>query len=210
MIDLYAWRTGNGRKPIIALEELGLDYRLHAIDISKREGRDSKNYLKIHPIGQVPAMVDSDGPGGKKITLFESVAILLYLAEKTNKLLPADLSTRWEAVQWTIYHAASSNMMLTQLYWFINHATENSRSAIEHYTSESLRRLSVLDQALGDQRWISGEYSIADIAHYPSINSMGWFNLGINLGDFHNLSDWCERMSSRPAGARAMELPEVK
>lgn len=210
MIDLYAWRTGNGRKPIIALEELGLDYRLHAIDISKREGISSPNYLKIHPIGQVPAMVDSNGPEGKKITLIESVAILLYLADKSKTLLPADTVTRWEAVQWTVYHAASSNMMLTQLYWFINHATENSCFAIEHYRNESLRRLGALDRALDGREWIAGEYSIADIAHYPSINSMEWFNLGIDLGCYPNLDKWRDRMASRPAVTRAMELPNER
>ena len=96
MINLYAWRTGNGRKPIIALEELGLEYRLHPIDISKREGRNSSDYLKIHPIGQVPALVDTEGPGGRSVTLIESVAILLYLAEKAGALLPDDSAARWK------------------------------------------------------------------------------------------------------------------
>ena len=209
MINLYTWRTGNGRKPIIALEELGLDYRLHPIDISKREGRNSPDYLKLSPIGQVPAMVDSDGPGGKTIKLFESVAILLYLAEKTGELLPDDPVAHWEAVQWAVYHAGSTNVMLTQLYWFINHAPEQPPFALEHYREESERRLGALDRALDGREWLAGEFSIADIAHYPSINSMEWFNLGIDLGAFPDLSAWRDRMTARPAVARAMELPKA-
>ena len=209
MIDLYTWRTGNGRKPIIALEELGLDYRLHPIDISKREGRNSPDYLKLSPIGQVPAMVDSDGPGGKTIKLFESVAILLYLAEKTGELLPDDPVAHWEAVQWAVYHAGSTNVMLTQLYWFINHAPEQPAFAIEHYREESERRLGALDRVLDGRGWLAGEFSIADIAHYPSINSMEWFNLGIDLSAFPNLNAWRDRMTARPAVARAMELPKA-
>ena len=209
MINLYTWRTGNGRKPILALEELGLDYRLHPIDISKREGRNSPDYLKLSPIGQVPAMVDSDGPGGKTIKLFESVAILLYLAEKTGELLPDDPVAHWEAVQWAVYHAGSTNVMLTQLYWFINHAPEQPPFALEHYREESERRLGALDRALDGREWLAGEFSIADIAHYPSINSMEWFNLGIDLGAFPDLSAWRDRMTARPAVARAMELPQA-
>jgi GST-like protein len=209
MIDIYSWRTGNGRKPIIALEELGLDYRLHPIDISKREGRNSTDYLKLSPIGQVPAIVDSDGPGGKRIKLFESVAILLYLAEKTGKLLPDDPVAHWEAVQWAVYHAGSINVMLTQLYWFINHAPEQPVFAIEHYREESVRRLGALDHTLDGREWLAGEFSIADIAHYPSINSMEWFNLGIDLGAFPNLNAWRDRVTARPAVARAMELPKA-
>ena len=209
MINLYTWRTGNGRKPILALEELGLDYRLHPIDISKREGRNSPDYLKLSPIGQVPAMVDSDGPGGKTIKLFESVAILLYLAEKTGELLPDDPVAHWEAVQWAVYHAGSTNVMLTQLYWFINHAPEQPPFALEHYREESERRLGALDRALDGREWLAGEFSIADIAHYPSINSMEWFNLGIDLGAFPDLSAWRDRMTARPAVARAMELPKA-
>ena len=209
MINLYAWRTGNGRKPIIALEELGLEYRLHPIDISKREGRNSSDYLKIHPIGQVPALVDTEGPGGRSVTLIESVAILLYLAEKAGALLPDDSAARWEAVQWAVYHAGSANVMLTQLYWFINHAPEQPPFAIDHYREESERRLGVLDQALTGRDWLAGDYSIADIAHYPSINSMEWFRLGIDLGQFPNLNAWRDRMTARPAVARAMELPKA-
>ena len=209
MIDLYTWRTGNGRKPIIALEELDLDYRLHPIDIYKSEGRNSPDYLKLNPIGQVPAMVDSDGPGGKTIKLFESVAILLYLADKTGKLLSDDPVEHWEAMQWTVYHAGSAGVMLTQLYWFINRAPEQPAFAIKYYRTESERHLGVLDSALDGRKWLARNYSIADIAHYPSINSMEWFNLGIDLATFPNLNAWCERMKARPAVARAMDLPKA-
>jgi GST-like protein len=209
MIDLYAWRTGNGRKPIIALEELGLDYRIHPIDISGRGGREMPEYLKIHPVGQVPAMVDSDGPGGKPIKLFESVVILMYLAEKAGKLLPADPAARWETVQWTVFHAASSVAVLDQLYWFINHAPEQPPYVIKFYREESENRLGVLDRLLEGREWLVGEYSIADIAHYSPINSMEWFNLGIDISKFPNLSAWRDRMTARPAVARAMSfLPE--
>ena len=154
-------------------------------------------------------MVDSDGPGGKTIKLFESVAILLYLAEKTGELLPDDPVAHWEAVQWAVYHAGSTNVMLTQLYWFINHAPEQPPFALEHYREESERRLGALDRALDGREWLAGEFSIADIAHYPSINSMEWFNLGIDLGAFPDLSAWRDRMTARPAVARAMELPKA-
>ena len=209
MIDLYAWRTGNGRKPIIALEELGLDHRIHPINIWERGGREMPEYLKIHPVGQVPAMIDSDGPGGKPIKLIESVAIVMYLAEKAGELLPADPATRWEVMQWTVYHAASADVMLDQLFWFINRAHEQPPFAIEYYREESEIRLGVLDRVLEGREWLAGDYSIADIAHYPSINSMEWFKLGIDLGKFPNLNAWRDRMTARPAVARAMELPKV-
>jgi GST-like protein len=166
MIDLYYWPTPNGHKITIFLEETGLEYKVVPINIRKGE-QFAPEFLKISPNNRMPAIVDSDGPGGKPFSLFESGAILLYLAEKTGKLMPSETRARYRVVEWLMFQMANVGPMLGQAGHFRNAAPEKIPYAIERYTNESRRLFNVLDKRLAEASYVAGDYSIADIATYP-------------------------------------------
>jgi GST-like protein len=196
MIDVYFWPTPNGHKVTIVLEELGLPYRVIPINIGKGD-QFKPEFLKISPNNKMPAIVDTDGPGGKPISIFESGAILIYLAEKTGRLMPWEARGRYKVLEWLIFQMASVGPMLGQVHHFRRYAPEQIQYAIDRYTNEAKRIYGVIDKRVGDVPYLAGEYSIADIATYP------WLRLhklqGQNLEDFPNLKRWYEAIEARPA-----------
>ena len=203
MIDVYFWPTPNGQKVTIALEELGLPYNVIPINIGKGDQFKSE-FLKISPNNKMPAIVDADGPGGKPISIFESGAILIYLAEKTGGLMPTDARGRYKVLEWLMFQMASVGPMLGQAHHFRRYAPEQIQYAIDRYTNEAKRIYGVIDKRVGEVPYLAGEYSIADIATYP------WLKLhklqGQNLEDFPNLKRWYEAMEARPAVQKGMAL----
>ncbi len=204
MIDAYSWATPNGHKVHIMLEETGLEYRIHAIDIGAGD-QFKPEFLAISPNNKIPAIVDSDGPGGKPISLFESGAILIYLAEKTGKFLPADPVARYTTLQWLMFQMGGIGPMLGQTHHFRIYAPEKLEYAINRYTNEAKRLYGVMDKQLGKTQYLAGDdYTIADIAAFPWTRS--WQNQGIELGEFANVKRWHEAIAARPAVARGVEV----
>ena len=205
IIELYTWGTPNGRKISIGLEELGLDYSVHPINITKGE-QLAPAFLKVSPNNKIPAIVDPDGPGGKPIALFESGAILIYLAEKTGKLLPTDGAARYCALQWLMWQMGGFGPMLGQAHHFRRFAKEQVPYAIERYSNETRRLYGVLDKRLGEAEFLSGDdYSIADIATFPWAARHEWH--GIALEDFPAVKRWYDALGARPAVQRGMAVP---
>ena len=203
MIDLYYWPTPNGHKITIFLEETGLQYRIVPVNI--REGDQFKpEFLKISPNNRMPAIVDSDGPGGKPISLFESGAILLYLGEKTGQLLPSEIRARYEVVQWLMFQMANVGPMFGQRGHFLRAAPEKVPYAIERYTNESRRLLDVMDRRLGQSAYLAGDYSIADIATYPWV--VGTRREPEQLESRPNFKRWLDAISERPAVKRGVAV----
>lgn len=202
MIDLYTWPTPNGQKIHIALEELGLEYRVHAINIGKGD-QFQPEFLRISPSNKIPAIIDQAGPGGEPIALFESGAILLYLAEKTGRLQPADPRGRYQMLQWLMFQMGGVGPMLGQAHHFRIYAPEKIRYAIDRYTREAERLYGVMDKRLAESEYLAGEYSIADIACYPWIRPE---RQGQNIDDFPNLKRWMEAIAARPAVQRGMAI----
>jgi GST-like protein len=205
MIDLYSWPTPNGHKVHIMLEECGLPYAVHAVDIGAGDQFDPA-FLKISPNNKIPAIVDSDGPDGKPISLFESGAILVYLAGKTGKFLPRTTRGRYEMLQWLMFQMGGFGPMLGQAHHFRIYAPQKIDYAVERYTNEAKRLYGVLDAQLGRTgAWLVGrEYSIADIACWPWTRSHE--NQGISLDDFPNVKRWHEAIAARPAVQRAITV----
>jgi GST-like protein len=204
MIELYTWPTPNGHKVHIALEELGLPYVVHAVDIG--EGDQFKpEFLKISPNNRIPAIVDRDGPGGKPMPLFESGAILVYLAEKTGKLLAAQGAARYHAIQWLMFQMGGVGPMLGQAHHFRAYAPEKIPYAIERYTNEAKRLYAVLDGRLGEAEYLAGaEYGIADIATFPWLRH--WERQGVVLADYPHVQRWLGAIEARPAVQRALQV----
>ena len=201
MIDLYYWTTPNGHKITMFLEEAGLPYRIVPVDIGSG-AQFEPAFLAISPNNRIPAIVDhAPLDGGGPLSVFESGAILLYLAEKTGKLLPADLRGRVEATQWLIWQVAGLGPMAGQNHHFARYAPERIPYAIERYVKETNRLYGVLNQRLGDRSYLAGEYSIADIACYPWI--VPYQAQGQRLEQFPNLKRWFEGIRERPATVRA-------
>jgi len=201
MIDLYYWTTPNGHKITMFLEETGLPYRIVPVDIGSG-AQFEPAFLAISPNNRIPAIVDhAPLDGGGPLSVFESGAILLYLAEKTGKLLPADLRGRVEATQWLIWQVAGLGPMAGQNHHFARYAPERIPYAIERYVKETNRLYGVLNQRLGDRSYLAGEYSIADIACYPWI--VPYQAQGQRLEQFPNLKRWFEGIRERPATVRA-------
>jgi GSH-dependent disulfide-bond oxidoreductase len=203
MIQLWTWPTPNGQKIHIALEELGLPYEVVPVNIGKGE-QFNPEFLAITPNHRIPAIVDTDGPGGK-LALFESGAILIYLAEKTGQLLPKDPAARAVALQWLMFQMGSVGPMFGQYGHFANYAPEKIPYAIERYTNETLRILRVLEKRLADAPFLAGdEYSIADIATYP------WTRLsamrGVDMSTLPNVSRWHAAIEARPGVQRGMDV----
>jgi GSH-dependent disulfide-bond oxidoreductase len=208
MIDLYTFTTPNGRKVSIALEELGLPYKAHVVDITKGD-QFKPEFLAINPNNKIPAIVDHQGPGGKPLSVFESGAILLYLAEKTGKLLPADPRARTEAVQWLMFQMSAVGPMLGQLGHFKRFAKEQIPYAIERYTKESERILGVMDKHLAQHEFLAPEYSVADIATYPWLAGATQFYPEL-LPAVAHVRRWMDTVGARPAVQRGMKVPELK
>ncbi len=200
MIDLYTFTTPNGRKASIMLEEVELPYNVHTIDITKGD-QFTPEFVAINPNSKIPAIVDQD----TGITVFESGAILIYLAEKTGKLLPTATKERFQVLSWLMLQMGSVGPMLGQLNHFKRFAPEKIPYAIERYQKETLRLYSVLDKQLAEREFLCGDYSIADIATYPwlAIHEMQ----GLTLDDHPNLKRWVETVQQRPAVERGMAVP---
>jgi GST-like protein len=204
MIEVYSWPTPNGHKVHIMLEECGLPYRVHAVDIGAGQQFDPE-FLAISPNNKIPAIVDPEGPDGRRISLFESGAILLYLAGKTGRLLPDDTHGCYEVLQWLMFQMGGVGPMLGQAHHFRIYAPEKIGYAIERYTNEAKRLYGVMDRRLGASRYLGGdEYSIADIAVFPWLRS--WRNQGIDWGDFPHLKGWFDEIGGRPAVQRGCEV----
>ena len=204
-IDLYTFGTPNGRKASIMLEEVELPYEVHSVDITKDEQFDPE-FLKISPNNKIPAIVDPDGPDGRPISLFETGAILIYLAEKTGKLLPDDPRQKYEVHQWLMWQMGGFGPMLGQAHHFLRFAKEDVPYAKDRYRNEARRLYGVLDKRLGESAYLgSGGYSIADIATYPWAMRHEWQE--IDLADFPNVRRWAEDLGARPAVAKGMAVP---
>lgn len=204
MIDLYSWATPNGHKVHIMLEELNLPYRVHAVDIGKGD-QFEPGFLKISPNNKIPAIVDPDGPDGKPISVFETGAILIYLAENTaSELLPKELRQRMQVLQWLMFQMGGLGPMLGQAHHFRVYAPEKIPYAYDRYTNEAARLYGVMDRRLGEAEFLGDSYSIADIACFPWIRSHE--RQGQDLNDFPNLKRWFETIRSRPAVQRGLEV----
>ncbi|BCL76549.1 thiol:disulfide oxidoreductase [Jeongeupia sp. HS-3] len=207
MIDLYYWTTPNGHKVSIFLEETGLDYTIHPVNIGKGEQFDPA-FLKIAPNNRIPAIVDQDpADGGAAIPLFESGAILLYLADKTGKLIPQSLRGRNAALQWLFWQMGGLGPMAGQNHHFSQYAPEKIPYAIDRYVNETARLYAVMDKRLGEAAYLAGDdYSIADIAAYPWV--VPYERQGQDLADFPNLQRWFDAIAARPAVQRAYAKAE--
>ena len=204
MIDLYTWPTPNGHKVHIMLEELELPYKVIPINIG--DGDQFKpDFLKISPNNKMPAMVDPDGPDGAPISIFESAAILLYLAEKTGRFMPKDLRGRYSVMQWLMFQMGSVGPMLGQAHHFRGYAPEKLQYAIDRYTNEASRIYGVINKRLGESAWLAGDdYTIVDMATFPWLRS--YERQGQVLEDFPNLKKWFEILEERPAVQRGVEV----
>jgi GSH-dependent disulfide-bond oxidoreductase len=204
VIDLYYWTTPNGHKITIFLEEADLPYSIVPVNISKGE-QFRPEFLRISPNNRIPAIVD-DAPagGGRPVSVFESGAILQYLAEKTGKFLPQDLHSRVEVMQWLYWQMGGLGPMAGQNHHFRQYAPEKIPYAVDRYVNETNRLYGVLDRRLADREFVSGDYSIADMASYPWV--VPYERQGQKLDDFPNLKRWFETIRVRPAVARAFEL----
>lgn len=196
MIDVYFWTTPNGYKVTIMLAEIGLPYRVVPIDITAGE-QFGAEFLKISPNNKIPAIVDHNGPDGKPLPIFESGAILLYLAEKAGKLLPSEPRARSEAIQWLMFQMGGVGPMLGQAHHFRRYAPEQIPYAVERYTNEATRLYSVIDRRLAENEYLAGDYSIADIATFTWIRPYRW--QGQVLEDYPNLQRWFDSIKLRPA-----------
>jgi GST-like protein len=212
-LQLYSMSTPNGVKASIMLEEIGLPYEVHAIDIMKNESW-TPEFLSLNPNGKIPAIIDPDGPGGKPIALFESGAILLYLAEKSGKLLPADPIARYETIQWVFFQMAAIGPMFGQVGFFHKFAgreIEDKRPR-DRYVAESKRLLGVLETRLDGRQWIMGDdYTIADISMVGWVRNLITFYEARELVDYDALKAvpvWLDHCLARPAVQRGLEIPK--
>ena len=203
MIDLYTFGTPNGKKASVMLEEVGLPYELHVIDIRKGD-QHKPEYLAINPNGKIPAIVDRGAAGGP-IAIFESGAILIYLAEKTGKLLAPAGKARYDALEWVMFQVGGTGPMFGQYNHFANAAPEKIPYAIERYKTEALRLLGVLDRHLADKTYLAGEYSIADVCNYSWVAAVGSRLPGGT--EFKHVNAWVERVGARPAVQKGMAIP---
>jgi len=208
MIDVYSWPTPNGHKVHIMLEECGLrlgrDWRVHPINIGAGD-QFKPEFLRISPNNKIPAIVDPDGPDARPISLFESGAILLYLAGKTGRLLPKSDRARFDVLQWLMFQMGGVGPMLGQAHHFRLYAPEKIEYAINRYTNEAKRLYGVMDRQLQNRRFIAGnQYTVADVAIFPWLRS--WQNQGIDWADFPRLKDWFDRVGARPAVQRGVAV----
>jgi GST-like protein len=204
MIEVYSWATPNGHKVHIMLEECALPYKVVAVDIGSGDQFNS-DFLAISPNNKVPAIVDPDGPDGKPMSLFESGAILLYLAGKTGRFLPTDTRGRYAVLQWLMFQMGGVGPMLGQAHHFRVYAPERIPYAVDRYSNEAKRLYRVMNDRLARSRYIAGgEYTIADIAISPWLRS--WKNQGIDWADYPHLKGWFDEIAARPAVVRGVEV----
>jgi GST-like protein len=204
MIEVHSWATPNGHKVHIMLEECGLPYRAIPVNIGAGD-QFEPDFLAISPNNKIPAIVDPDGPDGQPISMFESGAILLYLASKTGLFLPADTRGKFQVLEWLMFQMGSIGPMLGQAHHFRIYAPEKIGYAIERYTNEARRLYGVMDRRLAKTRYIAGpDYSIADIAIFPWLRS--WKNQGIDWREFPHLKGWFDEIAGRPAVQRGVEV----
>lgn len=204
MLEVYSWATPNGHKVHIMLEECGLPYRVHAVDIGAGD-QFKPEFLKISPNNKIPALIDPDGPDGQPISLFESGAILLYLAGKTGRFLPQSTRAKYEVLEWLMFQMGGVGPMLGQAHHFRIYAPEKIPYAIERYTNEAKRLYKVMDTRLAKSTYLGGpDYSIADIAVFPWLRS--WKNQGIDWNDYPHLKGWFDEIAARPAVMRGVEV----
>ena len=204
MIDLYTWKTSNGRKATVMLEECGLKYNLHPIDISKGD-QFIPEYVAINPNSKIPAMIDHDGPNGRPYTIIESGAMLMYLAEKTGAFMPQEMAARYEVIQWLMFQMGGVGPIFGQVHHFKRAAKEQVPYAINRYMTECLRLYGVLNARLDGRDYLAGDISIADFATLPWVFRHTWQE--VDLNDFPNVKRWYDALMARPALARGMELP---
>jgi len=203
VIDVYTWPTPNGHKVHIMLEEVGLPYTVHPIDIGRGD-QFAPDFLKISPNNKMPAITDRDGPGGKPYSLFESGAILLYLAEKTGKLMPAETGARYDVVQWLMFQMGNIGPMLGQAHHFRHYAPEPLPYAIQRYTNEANRLYGVLDRRLQGRSYLADDYSIADIAVWPWVRTPD--RQGVDAAAYPNYRRWFDAIAARPAVQRGIQV----
>lgn len=204
MIEVYSWATPNGHKVHIMLEECGLPYRVIPVNIGAGE-QFRPEFLEISPNNKIPAIVDPQGPENGPISLFESGAILIYLAAKTGRFMPESINARYEVLQWLMFQMGSVGPMLGQVHHFRVYAPQKIEYAIERYTKEARRLYGVMDKRLARSRYIGGpEYSIADIAIFPWLRS--WKNQGIDWDDYPHLRGWFDEIAGRPAVVRGVQI----
>ncbi|NTJ66830.1 glutathione S-transferase [Agrobacterium rhizogenes] len=214
IIQLYSLPTPNGVKVSIALEELGLAYEPHLISFGTNDQK-SPEFLSLNPNGRIPAIIDPNGPDGKPIGLFESGAILVYLAEKTGKLMPSDAARRYETLEWVFFQMAGVGPMFGQFGHFFKFAAEkvaNNSYPVERYRDEAKRLLGVLEERLKDREWIMGdEYTIADITTFPWVRGVDVFYGGrevLEFESFPSVMAWLDRALARPASQRGLSIPK--
>ena len=205
-IDLYTWKTSNGKKATIMMEECELEYKLHPIDIST-DIQFSEGFVKVNPNSKIPAIVDPDGPNGRPFTVIESGAILMYLAEKTGLFLPAEMQRKYEVIQWVMFQMGGIGPIFGQVHHFKRAAKEKVPYAINRYFKECRRLYGVLDARLAGREYIANdEVSIADFCTVPWVFRHDWQE--IDLDEFTNVKRWYDNMMQRPALTRGMNLPD--
>ncbi len=204
-IDLYTWKTSNGRKATIMLEECGLEYDVHPIDISTNI-QFSDDFKAINPNSKIPAIVDKDGPGGEPFTVIESGAILMYLAEKTGMFMPSDTAGKYEVIQWLMFQMGGIGPIFGQVHHFKRAAKEKVPYGIKRYGDECLRLYGVLDGRLGGSPYLGGaQVSIADFATLPWVFRHDWQE--VDLSQFPNVKRWYDELMARPGVERGMNIP---
>ncbi len=204
MIDLYTWPTPNGHKIHIMLEETGLEYTVHPVNIQQGD-QFKPEFLKISPNNKMPAIVDQDGPGGRPFDLFESGAILMYLAEKTGRLMPAEIRARYGVIKWLMFQMGAIGPMLGQAHHFLGYAPEKIPYAMDRYRNEANRLYNVLDHRLGESEYLAGDdYSIADIAVWPWTRRPE--RQGVERDDYPNFKRWFDAIEARPAVQRGVQV----
>ena len=205
-IDLYTWKTSNGKKATIMMEECELEYKIHPIDISS-DIQFSEDFVKVNPNSKIPAIVDPDGPNGRPFTVIESGAILMYLAEKTGLFLPREMQRKYEVIQWVMFQMGGIGPIFGQVHHFKRAAKEKVPYAINRYFNECRRLYGVLDSRLADREYIANdEVSIADFCTVPWVFRHDWQE--IDLDEFTNVKRWYDNMMQRPALTRGMNLPD--
>jgi len=205
MIELYTWSTPNGRKVSIMLEECALPYNVHKINIGTNREQFSPEYLKINPNGKIPSIVDPEGPGGKPISMMESGAILIYLADKTGKFFPE--KSRYQVLQWLMFQMGGVGPMFGQAHHFMRAKKDEVPYGSERYGNEAKRLYGVMERQLGANEYLSGrDYTIADIATYPWVARHEWHR--VELGQFPSVKRWYDTLGARPAVAKGMSVPQ--
>lgn len=204
MIELYTAPTPNGHKASVTLEELDLAYTAHTVNLGENEQKQEW-FLELNPAGRIPVIVDHNPPGGADITVFETGAIMIYLAEKTGRLLPTEPKVRAEVIQWLMFQMGGIGPMMGQANVFFRYFPNKIQPAIDRYQHECRRLFEVLERRLSESEWLGQDYSIADIANWCWVRTYRWS--GVSIDGLPNLRRWLEAMKARPACRRGVEIP---